>query len=229
MLYNFVDKYLMNDFSDLIINNLNDKSPESLTVFDIGCFKGNFSRSLKNKLKKDIKFFLFDPNPNLKIKDFSYHKIAFSDKSGSENYFLNNNFPSSGSSLKTIVKNDWLWNLTRRIITLKFSSGFSNFQVETDTLDNFCKKNNVNKIDILKIDVECAELDVLAGGKDILKNTKTVLIEIMDSKENFNKKYQDVVNILENYDFKLIYKKSAWSTGVLSKIKAIDALFVKSK
>ena len=90
MLYNFVDKYLMNDFSDLIINNLNDKSPESLTVFDIGCFKGNFSRSLKNKLKKDIKFFLFDPNPNLKIKDFSYHKIAFSDKSGSENYFLNN-------------------------------------------------------------------------------------------------------------------------------------------
>lgn len=229
MLYNFVDKYLMNNFSDLIINHLDDKSSENLTVFDIGCFKGNFSRSLKHKIKKDINFFLFDPNPNLKIKDFSYHKIAFSDKSGSEDYFLNNNFPSSGSSLKTVVKNDWLWNLTRRIITLKFSSGFSNFQVKTDTLDSFCKKNNVNKIDILKIDVECAELDVLAGGNDILKYTNIIQIEIMDSKKNFDKKYQDVVNVLENYDFKLIYKKSAWSTGILSKIKALDALFVKSK
>jgi FkbM family methyltransferase len=229
MLYNFVDKYLMNNFSDLIINHLDYNSSENLTVFDIGCFKGNFSRLLKKKIKKNINFFLFDPNPYLNIKDFDYNKIAFSDKQGSENYFLNNNFPSSGSSLKTVVKNDWLWNLTRGIMTLKFNSNFSNFKVETNTLDNFCESKQINKIDILKIDVECAELEVLTGGKNILKNTNIIQIEIMDFKNNFDKKYQEVITVLENYNFKLIHKKSAWSTGILSKIKALDALFVKSK
>ena len=36
--------------------------------------------------------------------------------------------------------------------------------VEIITLDDFCLKNNINHIDILKIDVQGAELDVLKGG-----------------------------------------------------------------
>ena len=46
MLYSILDKFLMNDFSDAINNNLN-KDKEKITVFDIGCFQGNFSRKLK--------------------------------------------------------------------------------------------------------------------------------------------------------------------------------------
>ena len=74
MLYALVDKFLMNDFTDLILDNLKKESEENI-IFDVGCFQGNFSRKLKKRIKeKKTNFFLFDPNPNLKISDFEYNK-----------------------------------------------------------------------------------------------------------------------------------------------------------
>ena len=71
IIYNFVDKFLMNDFTDSIIKILNeDKKKENLIVFDIGCFKGNFSTNLKKKLGTESDFYLFDANPDLKIENF---------------------------------------------------------------------------------------------------------------------------------------------------------------
>ena len=66
ILYNFVDKFLMNDFNSEIKNRLNHKNP---IIFDVGCFNGNFSRKLIKDLKlKKVNFYLFDANPNLRIK-----------------------------------------------------------------------------------------------------------------------------------------------------------------
>ena len=67
ILYNLVDKFLMNDFNKEIKENLKTKQP---IIFDIGCFNGNFSKKLKKYL--DIskkKFYLFDANKDLKISE----------------------------------------------------------------------------------------------------------------------------------------------------------------
>ena len=103
MIYKLLDKFIMNDFTEEIINNLENKK-KNLIIFDVGCFVGNFSRNIKKKLnRKKTNFYLFDPNPSLKIPDFNYIKIAFTRKSKYQNYYLNDFFPSSGSSLKPIV------------------------------------------------------------------------------------------------------------------------------
>ena len=47
MLYTIVDKFLMNDFTNLIVDHLNKKNEDKTTIFDIGYFQGNFSRKLK--------------------------------------------------------------------------------------------------------------------------------------------------------------------------------------
>ena len=101
LIYKLVDKFLMNDFSKIISKILNDSSKIELTVFDVGCFQGNFSRSLQKEIKKKTNFFLFDPNPNLIIKDFQYKKLAFSNDKGIKKFYLNTFFPASGSSLNT--------------------------------------------------------------------------------------------------------------------------------
>jgi FkbM family methyltransferase len=44
--------------------------------------------------------------------------------------------------------------------------------VQIDTLDNYCKENGIEKIDLLKIDVEGHELDVLAGATEMLSSGK---------------------------------------------------------
>ena len=227
-IYRIVDKLLMNDFSKIISQTINKNSKKDITVFDIGCFQGNFSRSLKKKLKKNSSFHLFDPNPNLKIRDFQYREIAFSNSKGSKKFYLNTFFPASGSSLNDIIAKDKLWNFSRKLITINFNKQFQSFDVNTDTLDNFCKENNIDSIDVLKIDTEGSEVEVLNGAKNMLNKTNIILIEVLDEKKNFSEKYKKVIDILEKgHNFNKILEKRIWSLGILSNMKAVDILFKK--
>ena len=228
LIYKLVDKFLMNDFTKIISEIANKSSKPKLNIFDIGCFQGNFSRSLKEKIKLKADFFLFDANPNLTMKDFIYTKLAFSNEKGFKNFYLNTFFPASGSSLKTIHVDDKLWNLTRKLVTGNLKKQFETFEVKTDTLDNYCEKNNIDNIDVLKIDTEGSELEVLEGAKKILQKTNIVLIEVLDERKNFKKKYDNVINFLErNYNFNKLLEKKIWSLGTLSNMKAMDILFKK--
>ncbi len=228
LIYKFVDKFLMNDFSKIISEIINNNSKNEITVFDVGCFQGNFSRNLQKQIKKKTNYFLFDPNPNLIIKDFQYQKLAFSNDKGIKKFYLNTFFPASGSSLNTIHVKDKLWNFTRKLVTGNFKKQFESFDVRTDTIDNFCEENSVDSIDILKIDTEGSEIQVLEGSKKILNKTNIILIEVLDERKNFDVKYQRVVEILEkNYNFHKVCEKSIWSLGTLSNMKAMDILFKK--
>lgn len=226
LLYNLVDKFLMRDFSDELINRLNEKKP---IIFDVGCFIGNFSRNLKKKLNlKNKNFYLFDANPNLKIKDFKYNNLVFSDKIQNKNFYLNEFFPSSGSSLKEDTKNDLKWNYTRKLITLSPNKGFKILKVKTNTIDNFCKNNKIIKIDILKIDVEGSELEVLKGSKKILNKTHLIQLEIYQNKKNFTKIEKKIILFLKKYNFYKIREKKIWSVSLFSNLIGKDVLFVKS-
>ena len=226
LLYNLVDKFLMRDFSDELINKLNSKKP---IIFDVGCFIGNFSRNLKKKLNlKNKNFYLFDANPNLKIKDFKYNNLVFSDKIQIRNFYLNEFFPSSGSSLKEDTKNDLKWNYTRKLITLSPNKGFKILKVKTNTIDNFCKNNKIIKIDILKIDVEGSELEVLKGSKKILNKTHLIQLEIYQNKKNFIKIEKKITTLLKKYNFYKMREKKIWSVSLFSNLIGKDVLFVKS-
>ena len=154
--------------------------------------------------------------------------MAFSNEKGVKSFYLNTFFPASGSSLKTIHVDDKLWNFSRKLVTGNFKKQFKTFQVKTDSLDNYCEENNIDNIDILKIDTEGSELEVLEGAKNILQQTNIVLIEVLDERKYFKKKYETVINFLEkNYNFNKILEKKIWSLGTLSNMKAVDILFKK--
>ena len=228
MLYDLVDKFLMNDFTKIISDILNKQKKDYLTIFDVGCFQGNFSRNLKKKIGKKHNFYLFDANPNLDIKDFDYTKLAFSDGEGFKKFYLNRFFPASGSSLKTIVLEDKLWNFTRQLITGKFGKQYDILEVKTESIDNFCSRKNIENIDVLKIDTEGTEFEVLIGAKNILSKTDIILIEVLDQKKIFKQKCNEIINFLEKRNFKKILQKNMWSLGTLSNMSAVDMLFKKN-
>ena len=228
MLYDLVDKFLMNDFTKIISDILNKQKKDYLTIFDVGCFQGNFSRNLKKKIGKKHNFYLFDANPNLDIKDFDYTKLAFSDSEGFKKFYLNRFFPASGSSLKTIVLEDKLWNFTRQLITGKFGKQYDILEVKTESIDNFCSRKKIENIDVLKIDTEGTELEVLIGAKNILSKTDIILIEVLDQKKIFKQKCNEIINFLEKRNFKKILQKNMWSLGTLSNMSAVDILFKKN-
>ena len=110
---------------------------------------------------------------------------------------------------------------------MKVLNTFKTIEVETSTIDNICIRNNINKIDVLKIDTEGSELNVLRGATKMLKNTKIILVEILDEKKNYNEKYKKVCDLLGSFGFKKCLEKRILSLSVFSKCKSADVLFKK--
>lgn len=67
-------------------------------------------------------------------------------------------------------------------------NGKSNTTIKTTTLDEFAKTNKIDKIDLIKMDIENAELNALQGGLNTIKKDRPQLaICIYHSIEQFTK------------------------------------------
>jgi FkbM family methyltransferase len=227
-----------NDLIKLIAKILKTKKQNKLNILDIGCYIGNFSKVLNDELKslKCKKFFyLIDPNLNVVKKinllafKFKFYNLAIHSNNLKKNFYLNNFFQSSGSSLNKTTVNDFLWNLSRKIFTLNFfKKSYSKLKVQCQTLDNFAKKNNINKIDLLKFDTEGNELNILKGAKKILNNTNIVYFEILSKNKYFEKKFKKIDNILLKKNFFLYKKERIVTVSFLSDLIAYDLIYLKN-
>jgi FkbM family methyltransferase len=97
---------------------------------------------------------------------------------------------------------------------------FGNTVIHVNSLDNLLiKEHGISEVNWMKIDVEGAELDVLKGAHNILSNSKRIklLIEI----HGVNKLYKPIMEILNSYNFKIIFEKPESRSGDRIGIKKI--------
>ena len=234
--------YLLNIFAHNMETEIVDilKRKKKVVIFDVGCFKGVFSRKVLNLIKqKKSTFYLFDINKNTKnyisdlisMKNINFNEIALSDKNGTANYNFNRFFESSGSSLSPLFRKDSKWVLSRKIllkILLQNTESYTQFMVKTITLDSFVKKNKIKSIDILKVDIDGSELEFLKGAKNTLKKNKVklILIEINDKKSTFYKKEKNITKMFKSNNYHLIKKHSNHSVSFFSDSRSGDYLFL---
>lgn len=98
--------------------------------------------------------------------------------------------------------------------------------VSVNTLDQFCAGQNIEQIDLLKIDTQGFELPVLRGGIELLRNKqiKTVLLEL-----NFSMLYEkqsdplDILHLLRDCGLRLVdyYEKERLRGKELSWVTAL--------
>jgi FkbM family methyltransferase len=136
------------------------------TVYDIGAHHGKWSLGMK-KLMPKASFQLFEANPVcetfLKKTGLPYHRIALSKAKGKRVFHSNN---STGDSF--YPENTKLSGVF----------GWQEKEVATADLDSFAVQNHLPSPDWIKLDVQGAELDVLAGGKCLFSKSKFLLTEI---------------------------------------------------
>ena len=240
LLYYIANYTLQHSFEKEISKIL--KNQKKLVIFDVGCYRGVFTKTMLNLVeKRKYKFYLFDINKNvkkyiaslLKLRNVYYNEIALSNKNGIANYYYNSFFESAGSSLSSIVKNDAKWNFSRKLIfkiLFQSSKDFIKYQVSTITLDNFIKKNEIQSIDVLKIDIEGSEYELLKGAKTTLKKNKVkiILVEIIGKKNLYDKKEKKILNFLKKRNYTLIKKANTLSISLFSNIKGGDYLFINN-
>jgi FkbM family methyltransferase len=173
---------------------------EAATVFDIGANVGYFSLLAARSFKsKNATVYAFEPV----TKTFNRLK---------ENIFLNNfsnvrvfqkAVSSNNGAIKINIGNNQNWGMSS-INTHEYLSGDSEI-IECITLDSFCETQKIDKIDLIKIDVEGAEYRVLKGMEVVLQSAKPeILIEIID-----NHLQKDSSSAIVVFDF-------LWSMGYKS-------------
>ena len=228
--YFVLNYFLSNSFHKQITKLV--KNEKKLVIFDVGCYRGSFTKSMLDLIgNRKYKIYLFDINKKVKkyisyllrLKNIYYNEVALSNKNGKANYNYNKFFEAAGSSLSSLVKNEAMWNFTRKLVLLSRKE-FVTYKVHTITLDSFVKKNKIKSIDLLKIDIEGSEHLMLQGARKTLKKNKikSILIEIADKKNIYEKKERKVLNFLKKYNFNLLKKNIYFSPSFLSNHMAGD-------
>tara|TARA_B110001452_G_scaffold227017_1_gene201718 strand:- start:1046 stop:1750 length:705 start_codon:yes stop_codon:yes gene_type:complete len=189
---NFIDKNYHQKAINRILMNLDLKK-----VIDIGAHKGEFLENIIS-INKKMKVYSFEPQSkifsNLKNsfttkKNIFIYNLAISNVNKKQK--LNINIKTSTSTFSNYNESSYWKKIKDFLIAgLNKSSIINSELVQSVTLDKFCKKNDIKKIDLLKIDTEGHEFEVLSGATNLLKkDIRYILIEFHFSKiyKNYNK------------------------------------------
>jgi len=151
-----------------VLDVLSLKYQPPYCIFDVGSNQGqHLQLVLRYFSKHDLRVHCFEPSSHsfkiLEMRVDSEHKlkvklnnVALGKERGERTLYYNN----PGSGLASLTK--------RRLDHFGIDFGDSE-TVRVDTLDNYCRENDIEKIDLLKCDVEGHELNVFFGASDMFR------------------------------------------------------------
>lgn len=174
------------------------------TIFDIGANVGSYS-NLLTKYIKDVSVYAFEPNTEtfaslLNNKDLNAFNLAFGSDEGTANLFVPEDDLRSKHS-------------TFHSKALFRKSHYNSVEVARTTIDSFCEREGIGKVDFLKIDTEGHEKDVLLGAQTVLSTVDLIQIE-MNYHWVFNSTYlKDIYDLLPEFSFFRITPNSLFPLG----------------
>lgn len=174
------------------------------TVFDVGSNKGHFSDLMLSEYGDNSSLYLFEPNKMLldftKIRfeyrpNVTYSQYGISDKTGKHKFFYFENYNNEISSFYEDKEGGWEG--------LPMKTG----EVDTISIDEYCGKNKIDRIDFLKLDIEGAEYLAILGAAKMLEadKIKVIQIEYGGHYVRANSKFTDVINFVSKFGYK-VYK-----------------------
>lgn len=162
-------------------------------VFEIGACEGEDTIDYARVFPRAC-FWLFEPlpsnfekleallmrHPEINAKAFP---LALSDQTGTATFHVssadeNMKSDSSETTLAGTKSSSLLAPRDDKPANLQWLDFSQSIQVQTETLDSFCERNSVSHIDFVHMDVQGAELKVLAGAKRMLPRIKAVWMEV---------------------------------------------------
>lgn len=145
-----------------------------MTFFDIGANIGLFSLAAGKKLRSQPSaIYAFEPCPSTfalleknlvknELTDVRAYRVAVSDQNGEANLYVNAEFKDALNSLEDPSHSD--------------AEVVGREAVQTVTLDDFVARENIARVDVMKVDVEGAEFLVFRGSRKLLERPDAPLI-----------------------------------------------------
>jgi FkbM family methyltransferase len=146
------------------------------TVYDIGAYRGGWTR-LAAQVFPDAKFILFEANADnatyLRRAGLSHFTVALAAEDGEKALFLPRQGDATGTSLYR--ENSAHYDADNLVVR----------KVATARLDTLVAAQRLPSAALIKIDVQGAELDVIAGARTALAHCQALIVEL--SLASYNK------------------------------------------
>lgn len=158
-----------------------------MVIIDIGAHIGYYTTLFSKLTGADGKIYAFEADiDNFKLlkkninkyKNINIYNIAIADKNGRIDFYKVKNSTGCHSIIK--------------------ANNAVKTSVQATTLDNFMVENNINQIDIIKIDIEGAEPLAFQGMKKLFNKNKNLSIVMEFSPDSFNENQPDPAEFLNN-------------------------------
>ncbi len=158
------------------------------TIYDIGAYRGGWTR-LASEVFPDAQFVLFEANAD-HAPDLARHRhliVALgAEDGGAKPFYVPRQGDVTGASL-------YIENTPHYA-----ASNLEIRQVATARLDTIVARDRLPAPDLIKIDVQGAELDVMAGGEHALHSAGALVVEL--SFIDYNKRAPLIAEVFAGVD-----------------------------
>ena len=177
------------------------------TVMDIGANIGEWTLRMANSVGSAGRVFSFEPNPLIKqslnktlrinnLAQVILSQVALDNCSGDSEFtipFDENDRAIHGES--RLGAEEGNWNIFTDVTKTK------TIKVETITLDEFASKQDMARLDFVKIDVEGKEIQVLEGGQETFSRFTPALILEVGCEEEVDRK--KIAELLQSWGYSI--------------------------
>ena len=149
----------------LLITRLRDQG--SVTIFDVGANLGAYAELALDILGDRAAVHCFEPGP----ETFAVLEQRLGDRAILHRCALGSE-PGEG-----ILHADEALSVFASLHPLRRIKSAITTAVEVDTIERVCAKRGIERIDLLKLDVEGAELDALRGAEPLIEEKRIGLVQ----------------------------------------------------
>jgi FkbM family methyltransferase len=201
-----------------------DNSTQSIaTIFDVGASIGEMSLYFSENFEQ-AKIYAFEPVSS------SYSALCKNTHAHSRISPINIGFSNQSGKVKVYLQKDHGLNSINSNVNIPDEKNQGKFEeVEIDTIDNYCKNNKIEYIDILKTDAEGIDLLILKGAENMIKERRIKYILSESGFHPDNKRNTPFDELKEylfahNYKIKAFYDQSDY--GKKPYITCANTLFL---
>jgi FkbM family methyltransferase len=180
------------------------------TIFDVGANKGQ-SIKFFAQIFDNPKIYAFEPSPKTFgfLKKFVDHmdgtaisifQIGIGDKEQVLNFY--ESILSETSTFALPDQNSEYQKRKNRVLFQNFESAFTSIPTRVTTIDTFLNENNMESIDVLKIDVEGFELEVIRGAQQALRDGRVKIVQFERHADDMREDtYPTIHKLLDSFGF----------------------------
>ena len=191
---------MLKDYYEYYFQKINSKDP---VIFDVGANVGNFTLATKI-FYPNANVYAFEPVPNT----FS---ICRNNTKHLDNVVLENlGLGSKEGKMEMFTSLKESDRASFEADNLKDSDDVVKQEVSIVTLDKYVSDKNLQKIDLLKIDVEGFETEVIKGAIETLKITEWIIMET--HMKDGGKTFSEIINFMNENKFDLYKFGKVWTS-----------------